>query len=471
MSRKLTQEEFSNLVEVWSADHVEALESIFDISLTEQQKSLVRAADNPTARVAVSSATGTGKTCCLAMMTLLYLMILPDCRILLTSPSFSQLQRVMYAEITKMYRRMPEQLQDLFVLTREKIEYKGTSKYLHVANLVTASVENKESLQGGHSYSYCVIGDEASGIGEEVFDILLGTLSTGVGGRFILVSNPVRSSGRFFEVFSRDLPGWTKLFFSAFDSPNVNPQWIAEMKETYGEDNDLYRMRVQGLFPRVGIAQFISGDVVTAAINNPLHPSAYSNFPVLGGVDVARFGNDSSILLARQGPKVLEYRCFKGLDTMEVASKVAEFNGIYKFNKIFIDSIGIGAGTYDRCKDLRLPVAEVIVSNKSTEPNVYANLRSQLWGKMRDWLGNGASLPTYSRDRESNLSAQLTSMEFFYTNKMQIQLLAKKDLKKLGYESPDIADSLSLTFADAVYEGKSRHFTKRPIKTARFMWV
>jgi len=150
---------------------------------------------------------------------------------------------------------------------------------------------------------------------------------------------------------------------------------------------------------------------------------------------------------------------------------VAEYAAIHSPSKIFVDSIGVGAGTYDRCKQLKLPVAEVIVSNKSSEPNVYCNLRAQVWGKMRDWLNNGADIPTYSRDRDSNLASQLTNMQFFYNSKMQLQLMSKKDLKKLGYESPDIADSLSLTFADAVYEGKSRHFTKRPIKTARFMWV
>ena len=468
---KLSQKEFSDLIEYWSSDHIGAMESIFSIVLTDQQKSLVVSADNPTARVAVASCTGSGKTCCLAMMTLLYLMILPDCRILVTSPSFNQLSRVYVNEVLKMHKRMPQQLQELFYITREKIEYRGSSKYIQIANFVTSSTDNLENLAGGHSRNYVILGDESSAIPEDAFDVLLGTLSTGEGGRFILVSNPTRSSGRYYEIFSRDLPGWTKLFFSAFDSPNINKQWIQELEDTYGTDSDLYRMRVLGQFPRVGIAQFISGDSVEAAIRNVLHPSSYSNFPKVMGVDLARFGDDQSVFCIRQGPKLLDFKCFKGLDTMEAASKVAEYAAIHSPSKIFVDSIGVGAGTYDRCKQLKLPVAEVIVSNKSSEPNVYCNLRAQVWGKMRDWLNNGADIPTYSRDRDSNLASQFTNMQFFYNSKMQLQLMAKKDLKKLGYESPDIADSLSLTFADAVYEGKSRHFTKRPIKTARFMWV
>jgi len=470
MPGKLTQKEFNDLIEMWTQDHVMAIQDIFGVVLTSQQQELVRLADNQTARVAVSSCTSSGKTAVLSMLVFLYLIILPDCRILITSPSFQQLSRVFATELAKWHRAMPKQLQDLFVLTREKVEYKGSSKYMQIANLVTASTES-ENIQGGHSKNYVILADEGSGIPEDAFDVLLGTLGSGEGGRFIIVSNPVRSSGSFYNIFARDLPGWNKLYFSAHESPNVSKAWIQEMADTYGTDSDLYRMRVEGRFPRIGAAQFISGDVVEEAIRNVIHPQSYSNFPKVVGCDIARFGGDSTVFTLRQGPKLLDFKNYKGLDTMEVSGKLAEYHALHQPAKIFIDSIGVGAGTYDRCKQLKLPVAEVIVSNKSTEPNVYCNLRSQLWGKMREWLQNGADIPTYSKDRETNLASQLTSLEYFYNAKMQIQLLAKKDLKKLGYESPDIADSLSLTFADAVYEGKSRHFTKRPIKTARFMWV
>ena len=173
MARKITQEEFNLLLTTWSQDHVLGIESLFDIRLTEQQKDLVNLSNNPKARVAVSSCTGSGKTAILSMMTFLYLMILPDCRLLITSPSYNQLVRVFYSELTKWHRRMPEQFQEYFNITGEKVEYINTKKYLQFASLVTASVENKESLQGGHPENYIIFGDEASGITEEAFDILL----------------------------------------------------------------------------------------------------------------------------------------------------------------------------------------------------------------------------------------------------------------------------------------------------------
>lgn len=472
MGRELTKAEFESLIIAWTKDNVLGIESLFSIELTEQQKELIRNADGQASRVAVSSCTGSGKTAVLAMLTLMYLMILPDCRILVTSPSFNQLNRVFLSEVKKWWRKMIPQFQDYYDITRENIRYTNSKKYEQFASLVTASVENKEALQGGHAENYIIMADEASGISEEAFDILLGTLSTGKGGRFIQVSNPVRSSGRFYQIFQNDNSLWTKLYFSAYDSPNVNEVWIDEMKETYGADSDLFRMRVLGQFPRVGVAQFISAEDVEAAINNNLPSSAYHNFQKVMGVDVARFGDDKTCLVVRQGPKIVDIRTYKGLNTMEVASRVAEFQAIHGTVGIYIDGIGVGAGTVDRCKELGLPVTDVNVSNKSTEPNTYCNLRAQIWGKMKEWLVNGADLPILARDKETNLSSELTSMEYFYNSKMQLQLMSKRDLKKMGHDSPDIADALSLTLVPAVYEvrgGKSK--TRRRVKKPGFLWV
>ena len=347
---KLTQAQFEELLLAWSDDHILGIESLFSVDLTEQQKELVRLCNNQTARVVVSSATGTGKTAVLSMITFLYLMILPDVRILITAPSSNHLERVFSSELNKWHRKMPDEFQSLFDITLRKITYK-TKSYVHFASLVTASAENKESLAGGHASNYVIIADEASGIEESAFDILLGTLSTGKGGRFIQVSNPQRASGRFYEIFQRDLQPWKKLYFSALDTNNVNPEWIEEMRDTYGEDSDIYRMRVLGQFPRVGISQFIPTDLIDNAIRNHLDFTAYCNYPKFMGVDVARYGDDLTSFVVRQGPKIIDLKTYRGLDTMTVASRVAEYQAIHHCNCIYIDSIGVGAGTADRCRN------------------------------------------------------------------------------------------------------------------------
>ena len=468
---KMKQSDFNDFILLASKDHVFGIEALFSVKLTDQQKLLVNSCNSQTARVAVSSCTGSGKSSILSMMTFLYLMILPDCRILITAPSSNHLERVFRSELEKWFRRMPIDIQSMFDLTMRKIEYK-TSKFVHFASLVTASVDNVENLAGGHAENYIIFADEASGITEDAFDILVGTLSTGAGGRFIQVSNPQRASGRFFEIFQRDLGTWTKIYFSAYDSPNVNKEWIEEMRETYGEDSDIFRIRVLGQFPRVGVSQFISADDVEDAVRNRLEYKDYINFPKLMGVDVARFGDDLTAIVIRQGPKIIDIKTYRGLDTMSVASKVAEINSYHNCANIFIDSIGVGAGTADRLRQLGLPVKDVVVSNKSTDPNTYSNLRAQLWGKLREWLAmGGADLPIEATDKEANLAAQLTSMEYGYNNKMQIQLLSKKDLKKMGHASPDIADALSFTFAEAIFEHRPRNRFRKEIRRGKFLWV
>ena len=468
---KMTQAQFDDFLVMAANDHVFGIETLFSVTLTEQQRKLVRDSRPQAARVAVSSCTGSGKSAVLSMMTFIFLMVLPDCRILITAPSSNHLERVFRSELEKWYRKMPIDIQNMFDLTLRKIEYK-TKTFVNFASLVTASVDSVENLAGGHAENYIIMADEASGISEEAFDILLGTLSTGKGGRFLQVSNPQRASGRFFEIFQRDLGTWTKIYFSAYDSPNVNNEWIDEMKETYGDDSHIFRMRVLGQFPRVGVSQFISADDVEDAVRNRLEYKDYINFPKLMGVDVARFGDDLTAIVIRQGPKIIDIKTYRGLDTMSVAAKVSEINSYHQCVNIFIDSIGVGAGTADRLRQLGLPVKDVVVSNKSTDPNTYSNLRAQLWGKLREWLSmGGADIPIEATDKEANLAAQLTSMEYGYNNKMQIQLLSKKDLKKMGHASPDIADALSFTFAEAIFEHRPRNRFRKEIRRGKFLWV
>ena len=203
---KMKQSDFNDFILLASKDHVFGIEALFSVKLTDQQKLLVNSCNSQTARVAVSSCTGSGKSSILSMMTFLYLMILPDCRILITEPSSNHLERVFRSELEKWFRRMPVDIQGMFDLTMRKIEYK-TSKFVHFASLVTASVDNVENLAGGHAENYIIFADEASGITEDAFDILVGTLSTGAGGRFIQVSNPQRASGRFFEIREIEVHG------------------------------------------------------------------------------------------------------------------------------------------------------------------------------------------------------------------------------------------------------------------------
>lgn len=360
---------------------------------------------------------------------------------------------------------MPEKVSNMFEITREKVVM-TSKKRVQRADLVTASADNKESLQGGHAGNYVILADEASGIEEATFDVLLRTLSTGTGGRFVLTSNPTRSVGRFYDIFHKDLPGWDKHFFTAFNCPHIAPGFAQEMEDTYGIDSDHYRIGVLGQFPRTTNSQFISADLVDEAVSRNLPYTAYHNFPKVIGADIARFGDDDTVFVLRQGPKVIDILRISGQDTMAVAEALFAYNAEHRAQVIFIDAIGIGAGVFDRCKQLKLPVREVMGSHRSSKPLEYFNTRSQLWGEMRHWVNNEGDLP-YMDD----LRSQLVGMTYGYTAKMQIALTTKKDIKKSGLKSPDIGDAIALTFADAVYGSARPQARARVVVPSDYFYV
>lgn len=453
----------ASLLLTYKDNPVLGIESLFSVKLDEQQRSLVLSACQPNSRVAVKSGQGCGKTATLVWLTTLFLLTLDDCRILITAPSAQLLDRVFHSEFLKWHSRLPEIFRGFFDIKKESIHLKG--RPYQMASLVTGNPSNIEGLQGGHADNYIVIGDEASGLEEQVFDTLLGTLGTG-DGRFILTSNPVRNSGRFYEIFASENPRWEKITFSGLNSAQISSGWLEDMKAMYTEEDDNWQIRVLGNFGRFGEQQFISSSIIESSAKNFLEYKEYANYPKIAGVDVARFGSDQTVLTLRQGPKIVDITRYSNLDTMEVAARVVDYYQRFTPTVIYIDSIGVGAGVFDRCSQLGLPVKEVVVSQKSTRPVMYGNFRAQLWGSLKDWLQNGGNIPD-----DKDLASQLNSMQYTYNNKMQILLMTKKDIKKMGLPSPDIADAIALTFAGEVYTANITRIEKRQIKKSNYCWV
>lgn len=439
---------------------------VCNMQLTKQQEALITVAARYESRVACKSATGTGKTTTLAILIFHQLCTQPDCKIIATSPSAGQLERGLRSELEKIHNLMEPDFKDLFELMSDVIYVKGKKK-TQFCSLVTGSASNKESLAGVHADKVLIVVDEASAISEEIYDTLVGNLTT-AGSSLVQTSNPVRSSGPFYNLWANpeNMKIWTLLTFTAFDAPRVADSWIELVKAEYGDDSDFYRMRVLGEFPKASSESFIRTADAEEAIKHISLPGEYKHFPKVMGVDVARFGDDATVFVLRQGPKILDIEKIRGLDTMEVSARVVEYYHLHQPSTIYIDAIGIGAGVFDRCKELKLPVVDVIVSSKPNDPKRYSNLRSELWGLMREWLKNGADIPN-----DLELKNQLISMQYGYNSKMQIQLMSKRDLKKkLGLESPDIPDAISLTMAASTFTYSPRRAGIRKVVKSKFLW-
>ena len=465
---KLTPTDKLVKLQLYYRDHpVEFIRQVFHAEPTDQQIDLINLAVKGNSRVAVKSCTSSGKTTTLAWLTFYFLLCYPNCRGLVTAPTASQLFRVFRSELVLWHNRMEPIIADLFEIMAEKIFVKGR-KDTQYCSWVTGSPENKESFAGLHAAKVFIFVDEASALPSAIFDTLYGTLSSG-DTSFVLVSNPVRAEGAFYNLFQipEDQSKWDRLTFTSFGSPNVDLEWIEEMRTYYGEDHDFWKMRVLGEFPLMSETQFISVDLVETALQNTRMFSDYCNYPRILGCDVARFGSDSSVIIDRQGPKVFPALSFKGLDTVEFAEKILAY---YNSNKrvhqqVCIDGNGLGAGVVDTLRRFDIPILDINSGNKAVDFKTYGNLRAQLWGEMRDWL-HMADLPN-----DSDLRDELLAINYAFNNKMQVILEAKKDMKRRGKPSPDIADALALTFAANLFSYTQKKKKPRQIINSRYLWV
>lgn len=196
-------------------------------------------------------------------------------------------------------------------------------------------------------------------------------------------------------------------------------------------------------FQTSGDDSFIMPDTIMAA-RRAVVGTDYDN-PLIIGVDPARFGDDRTSIAWRSGRSCTKIDVYRHKDTMQVADIVALI--IQRYNPIMVnvDIGGLGAGVYDRLKQLGYGqiVRGVNFGGSPQDDAKYLNKRAEMWGEMRNWL---IEQPAQIPDDDA-LHADLATPTYDYNHKQQLRLESKDDIKKRGLKSPDMADALALTFA------------------------
>ena len=314
----------------------------------------------------------------------------------------------------------------------------------------TGRKDNPEALQGFHSENLLYILDEASGIDPVVTETAMGALST-KGAKVLMTSNPTRVTGYFWDSWNKLRDRFHRITVSCLDSPRVSQEYIDDVAVTYGVDSDVYRVRVLGEFPSASSTQFIPMADVEMCLD--YRSQGHERLPMILGVDVARYGDDRTVIFPRQGRKALKPRIYRDLDVMQVADRVIESLNDYNAQIAFIDEVGIGAGVVDRLKQLGYTwkMKGVNFGTKATDDVVYFNKRAEAWGRMKNALHEGMELPNLP-----DLVSDLTGPEYDFTPRQQIRLERKEDMKKRGLASPDLADALALTYSEQVLQTRRR---------------
>jgi hypothetical protein len=403
-------------------------------------------------QIAVASGHGIGKTALVAWLILWSICTFPDARGVVTANTDTQLRTKTWPELAKWYRLFIGR--DFFELTATALfaKQQGHDKTWR-CDLMPWSERNPEAFAGLHNKGrrILLVFDEASAIVPQIWETAQGAL-TDADTQILWAAfgNPTRNSGYFRECFGRYRHRWLTRQIDSRTAAMSNKAQIANWVEDYGEDSDLVRIRVRGVFPRTGSTQFISEEAISDAQTRPLEQDAGA--PLVMGVDVARFGDDLSVIRFRRGrdARTLPALKYRELDTMQLASRVIEQLEVHPdIVAIFIDGNGVGGGVVDRVSALLgrrtdITLFEVQAGGKADSSNDYLNKRAECWGRMREWLKVGVI------DADPQLRDDLGGVEYGFDAKNRIQLERKEDMKSRGLASPDNGDTLALTFAETV---------------------
>lgn len=313
-----------------------------------------------------------------------------------------------------------------------------------------------EAFAGLHNQGrrILIVFDEASAIADPIWETTEGAL-TDKNTQIIwcCFGNPTKNSGRFRECFDdgRFAHRWNSAAIDSREVSITNKDQIQRWIDDYGEDHDFVRVRVRGVFPRIDATSFIPLDLAREASQRPLPER--NTAPWVLGVDVARFGDDNSVIYPRRGPDSRSEPpiLLRNLDSIQLATRVYHEFMRLSAVAIFIDSGGVGAGVYDQLNSMGLPVYEVRFGSapdnaSPNDPNKYLNKRAEIWGALREWLKHGC-IPLEHPQLEVDLPTELSGPTYTYSREDYIQLESKKDLRRRGVPSPDVSDALACTFA------------------------
>jgi len=438
------------------------VKEVLGVEPDEWQKDFLSAVASGERKISIRSGHGVGKSTTASWAMLWFLLTRYPVKVVVTAPTSAQLYDALFAELKRWVKELPQPIQDLLDVKQERIELKASATEAFISAR-TSRAEQPEALQGVHSDNVMLVADEASGVPEAVFEAAAGSMS-GHNALTILLGNPVRSSGFFFDTHNRLKDEWWTKRVSCIDSARVSKEYVDDMKSRYGEESNAFRIRVLGEFPKSDDDTIIPMDLLESAKHRDTR--AYEDAPIVWGLDVARFGSDSSVLCKRQSNVVHTLERWRNLDLMQLTGAVvAQYEACDHKNRpaeILVDSIGLGAGVVDRLRELKLPARGINVSESPAMGATYLNLRAELWHKAKAWLEKrDCKIPN-----NEDLIGELATVRYTFTSNGKIKIESKDDIRRRGLKSPDMADAFVLTFAaDAatISWGSSSSWNK-PIK-------
>lgn len=404
-------------------------------------------------REALKACKGPGKTTVLAWLAWNFLLTRPHPKIAATSISADNLSDGLWTEMAK-WQNKSILLQQSFTWTKTRIFANDHPETWYMtARTWSRSADRDQqanTLAGLHADYILFILDESGGIPESVMAAAEAALSTGIEMHILQAGNPTHLDGPLWRAATVERRLWKMIEITGDPdnpkrSPRVSATWARQQIEKYGRDNPWVLVNVFGQFPPSSINALIGPDEVEAAFNRVYREDQLGDPPMILGVDVAREGDDASVVFGRLGKQALIPKKVRNFDGIQGAGMVSQIWRDSNVDACFIDATGgFGSSWIDQLRLLNRSPIGVHFSAAAHDASRYYNKRAEMYFDAVQWIKEGGALP-----RVPELLAALTQTTYSFS-KDRLLLEPKEDVKlKLGY-SPDDADAFVLSFAEPV---------------------
>lgn len=446
---------------VWQIEYLQELTA----HLIQQRNNIKAGIPTKPFRCSVRSGRGIGKTALLAWVCIWALLSNPGITIILTANKEDQLKSRTFAEIKRwvtlfLHRYL---LDDELALTlqpvawlKENARRSGVNPGYWYCQGQLWNDKNPSAFAGPHNpVGMIVIMDEASGIPDSIMSVTEGMYTEPTPIRlWMMFSNGRRNVGYFHETHDKptidpvtNQPVWRAIEIDSRTVEGLDQSVFTAIIAKYGADSDEARIEVYGKAPKQGDNQLIGPERVKAAFHRdsppPPYPGAYDQSLDPGAariltVDVARFGEDESVIKITQGRDARSFPTlvYEKLDAVALATKVKEAIDEWDPDEVIVDGTGVGGGVCDILKSWKYEITEINFGQKADNPERYVDLRAEMWDQTKEWL-NTAYLAL-----EHQLLDELTAPTYKYDKQGRLRLKSKDEMKAEGLKSPDRADAL-----------------------------
>lgn len=443
--------------------------------LWSKQREIAQSVVN-NSHTAVVSCNGAGKSGLAGILAVWWVAVHDprDVAVICSAPTYIQIARVLFKEIQDNFRLAKEHGQTLPGYITQSQEWKLDDGTVMAWGRRPADKDIVSAFQGIHRRYVMVILDEAGGIPEDLYTATEAVTNT-EGARVLAIGNPDQRGTPFHKIFRED-PTWHKIKISAFDTPNftdeknevqpellpllIQPEWVERQKISWGIESARYKSKILAEFPDEADNTFFSQIALDRSIDAEVDED-YNIVPKLG-VDVARFGEDDSVVYLNRGGRVRKVDNWTKATAIETANRVHRIAIDNGCKEVRVDGAGLGGPIIDILANLangKYTVISMLGSAASPDNTRWMNARAYNFDSLREQMMAGE----IDIDPEDKiLLDELLMIQYKFSAKGAIQIESKDDMRSRGVKSPDHLDALVYATANLDHIINSPYADKKP---------